>query len=111
MAHRATTRPVPVDHPAHQLGRRPPGDPSTPDPGPPGGAPGDTSGEPGAVTGSLVVDCDTCVARGPGCPDCVVTVLLGMPAPRLRIEHSSVRALDVLARSGLVPPLRHDQVG
>ena len=61
--------------------------------------------------GSLVVDCDTCVVRGPGCPDCVVTVLLGIPAPRLRIEQSSVRALDVLARSGLVPPLRHDQVG
>ena len=28
----------------------------------------------------MLIDCDTCTARGTGCADCVVTVLLGRPA-------------------------------
>ncbi|RBY82580.1 hypothetical protein DQ238_04700 [Geodermatophilus sp. TF02-6] len=27
----------------------------------------------------MYIDCDTCTARGAGCADCVVTVLLGAP--------------------------------
>jgi hypothetical protein len=27
----------------------------------------------------MFIDCDTCTARGTGCADCVVTVLLGAP--------------------------------
>ena len=27
----------------------------------------------------MLIDCDTCTARGAGCADCVVTVLLGVP--------------------------------
>lgn len=27
----------------------------------------------------MLIDCDTCTARGAGCADCVVTVLLGAP--------------------------------
>ena len=27
----------------------------------------------------MLIDCDTCTARGTGCGDCVVTVLLGAP--------------------------------
>jgi hypothetical protein len=27
----------------------------------------------------VLIDCDTCTVRGPGCDDCVVTVLLGAP--------------------------------
>ena len=27
----------------------------------------------------MYIDCDTCTARGTGCTDCVVTVLLGAP--------------------------------
>jgi hypothetical protein len=27
----------------------------------------------------MLIDCDTCTARGVGCADCVVTVLLGAP--------------------------------
>jgi hypothetical protein len=27
----------------------------------------------------MLIDCDTCTARGTGCADCVVTVLLGVP--------------------------------
>lgn len=61
--------------------------------------------------GAVLVDCDTCSVRGPGCGDCVVSVLLGMPAPRLHIDGGQVQALGVLARSGLVPPLRHDRAG
>jgi hypothetical protein len=43
--------------------------------------------------------------RGLACHDCVVTVLLG-PPPELTIDDDERRALDVLADSGLVPPLR-----
>ncbi len=51
------------------------------------------------------IDCDTCVVRGPACGDCVVTVLLG-PPPELAFDDDERRALEVLAESGLVPPLR-----
>jgi hypothetical protein len=54
---------------------------------------------------SVHIDCDTCVVRGPACHDCVVTVLLG-PPPELGFDDEETRALDVLAGSGLVPPLR-----
>jgi hypothetical protein len=57
----------------------------------------------------VLIDCDACVMRGPGCRDCVVTVVLGMSAERngeLRIDEEERAALDVLAQSGLVPPLR-----
>jgi hypothetical protein len=51
------------------------------------------------------IDCDTCSVRGLACHDCVVTVLLG-PPPELAFDDEERRALDVLADSGLVPPLR-----
>jgi hypothetical protein len=54
---------------------------------------------------SLRIDCGTCVVRGLACHDCVVTVLLG-PPPELAFDDEERRALDVLADSGLVPPLR-----
>ena len=54
---------------------------------------------------SVHIDCDTCVVRGLACHDCVVTVLLG-PPPELGFGDEERRALDVLACSGLVPPLR-----
>lgn len=54
---------------------------------------------------SVQIDCDTCLVRGPACTDCVVTVLLG-PPPELGFDEDERRALDVLAGSGLVPPLR-----
>lgn len=54
---------------------------------------------------SVHIDCDTCAVRGPACHDCVVSVLLG-PPPELRFGEDEQRALDVLAESGLVPPLR-----
>ncbi len=57
----------------------------------------------------MLIDCDACVMRGPGCQDCVVTVVLGFAAERagsIRIDDEERAALDVLAESGLVPPLR-----
>ena len=51
------------------------------------------------------IDCGTCVVRGLSCHDCVVTVLLG-PPPELSFDAEEQLALDVLAQSGLVPPLR-----
>lgn len=56
---------------------------------------------------ALEVDCGTCAVRGVGCPDCVVSFLLGPPAEVLTVDRDQVRALRVLAGSGLVPPLRH----
>src|SRR3712207_9359756 len=97
----------------------------------------------------MLIDCDTCTARGTGCADCVVTVLLGAPpgwqgvdpvvvpmTPRARatdaddrarpaaedvvvpppgvvVEFDDVerRAVRALAECGLVPPLRHREIG
>jgi hypothetical protein len=55
---------------------------------------------------SLHIDCEACVARGPTCEDCVVTVLLGAPTSRLDLDSDEQAALSALAESGLVPPLR-----
>ncbi|HSF27234.1 MAG TPA: hypothetical protein VLC50_06925 [Actinomycetes bacterium] len=54
----------------------------------------------------MLIDCDTCAARGPACADCVVTVLLGAPPDGVVFDDDQRAAIDVLARSGLVPPLR-----
>ena len=53
----------------------------------------------------MLIDCDTCEVRGLACGDCVVSVLLG-PPPELELDAAEQQALDVLAGSGLVPPLR-----
>jgi hypothetical protein len=54
----------------------------------------------------LYVDCASCVARGPACGDCVITVLLGAPPQGVELNHDEQAALSALAQSGLVPPLR-----
>ena len=54
-------------------------------------------------TGTVTIDCDDCAVRGPGCSDCVVSVLLGVPETLLDDER---RALEVLADVGLAPRLR-----
>ena len=51
----------------------------------------------------VVIDCDDCAVRGPGCRDCVVSVLLGVPETLL---HDECAALAVLADAGLAPRLR-----
>lgn len=56
----------------------------------------------------MIIDCGTCVVAGDACGDCVVTVLLGpiggAAQPQIADEH--VAAVQALAGSGLVPPLR-----
>lgn len=54
-------------------------------------------------TETVTIDCDDCAVRGPGCQDCVVSVLLGVPENLLVDER---RALEVLADVGLAPRLR-----
>lgn len=54
----------------------------------------------------MLVDCDRCSVRGAGCPDCVVTFLLGGPPADVVLDPDERRALDVLASAGMVPPLR-----
>jgi len=72
----------------------------------------------------MIIDCGTCAVAGPACGDCVVSVLLGMPEvigrpsgtmsempettvlPIVHVEDEHAAALEVLAGSGLVPPLR-----
>ena len=51
----------------------------------------------------MTIDCDDCAVRGPGCKDCVVSVLLGVPDILLQDERE---ALEVLAEAGLAPRLR-----
>jgi hypothetical protein len=60
-------------------------------------------GQMGNQTGTVKIDCDDCAVRGPGCQDCVVSVLLGVPETLLDDER---RALEVLADAGLAPRLR-----
>ena len=63
----------------------------------------------------MLIDCDTCTARGTGCADCVVTVLLGAPpgwqgvdpvvvpmTPRTRVGRADTA--DLAAEDVVVPP-------
>ncbi|MGW0175758.1 hypothetical protein ACWDUM_18210 [Rhodococcus sp. NPDC003322] len=67
----------------------------------------------------MIVDCSRCAVRDIACGDCVVTVLLGYPAPegstqtarsgvvaRMSIEQDERAAMAALADAGLVPRLR-----
>ncbi|MCW2812194.1 MAG: hypothetical protein JWP61_2652 [Friedmanniella sp.] len=54
----------------------------------------------------LHVDCNSCVAQGPSCEDCVISVLLGAPQRGVDLDGDERAALEALADSGLVPPLR-----
>ncbi|MCV6962392.1 hypothetical protein H7J50_00945 [Mycobacterium intermedium] len=56
-----------------------------------------------ASRGTVVIDCDDCAVRGPGCRDCVVSVLLGVPET---LSYDERTALEVLAEAGLAPKLR-----
>ncbi|OBJ49783.1 hypothetical protein [Mycobacterium sp. 1423905.2] len=64
---------------------------------------GGTSGPPGQPGAPVVIDCDDCAVRGPGCRDCVVSVLLGVPEI---LSYDEQVALEALADAGLAPRLR-----
>lgn len=65
----------------------------------------------------MLIDCDSCVMRPRACGDCVVSFLLssapagvddraaGEPGA-MELHSDEQQALEVLASSGLVPPLR-----
>jgi hypothetical protein len=64
----------------------------------------------------LVIDCDDCSRQGTTtCDDCIVTFLCandaragtGASGSAVVIDVAEVRALRLLAESGLTPPLRH----
>ncbi|GAB2973230.1 hypothetical protein LWP59_30670 [Amycolatopsis acidiphila] len=54
---------------------------------------------------SMIVDCGRCVARGIGCADCAVSVLLNAP-PTVEWDPDELRAIEALAEGGLIPRLR-----
>jgi hypothetical protein len=58
---------------------------------------------------SMTIDCDCCTMQGTdACNDCVVTFLCGRDASDAVVfDASEERALRLLGRNGLVPPLRH----
>ncbi len=57
----------------------------------------------------MQIDCDQCTARGRGCGDCFVTVVLGEPPADIELDEADRAALRVLADSGLVAPPRLEQ--
>jgi hypothetical protein len=62
----------------------------------------------------MLIDCDTCTARGTGCADCVVTVLLGAP-PGWRgvdpvVVPMTTRSRAVSPESGSAPAAAEDVV-
>jgi len=56
----------------------------------------------------MLIDCDTCTVRGAACADCVVTFLTIPVRSRspAELDAGEQKAIEVLAASGLVPPLR-----
>ena len=54
----------------------------------------------------MKLDCGSCTQREIGCADCVVTLLMSLPAENPELNADEQAALAVLADSGLVPPLR-----
>ena len=72
--------------------------------------------DPAASVARMIIDCGQCSVRGAACGDCVVTFLTvpvrpGLaPAPPPELDEAERGAIDVLARSGLVPPLRLEAI-
>ncbi|WP_252438022.1 hypothetical protein [Pseudonocardia humida] len=66
----------------------------------------------------MIIDCDRCQVRGAACGDCVIGVLMGVPAvaseepeapsgaPMVQLDAPERRAIAVLADQGLIPRLR-----
>jgi hypothetical protein len=59
----------------------------------------------------LRVDCDGCRGRElNACGDCVVTFILGRePEDAIIIDAAEARAVRLLGKAGLVPPLRFEE--
>jgi hypothetical protein len=53
----------------------------------------------------MIINCDTCTMRDLACDDCVVSVIISV-TEREVITPKAIRAINTLAESGIVPPLR-----
>lgn len=76
--------------------------------------------DPAASVRGMIIDCGKCAVRGDACTDCVVSFLtIGVGEPEVApgapvlvdrqaadLDAAERDAIAVLARSGLVPPLR-----
>ena len=57
---------------------------------------------------TTTIDCDDCLMQGTGaCDDCLVTFICGRTEPAVVLAREEERGLRLLARSGLVPGIRH----
>ncbi|MFJ6196288.1 hypothetical protein [Micromonospora sp. NPDC092111] len=57
----------------------------------------------------MLIDCDGCRARGPGCDGCLVTALLDDDSPAADLGAAEHRAIEVFARAGFqVEVLAHE---
>jgi len=59
----------------------------------------------------MIIDCDSCVMRGPACEECVVTFMT-IPVRQpdtAELDAAEARAIEVLAEAGLIPPLRMER--
>jgi hypothetical protein len=56
----------------------------------------------------MLIDCESCRARGVGCSDCVISLFIDGAAGvnAVDLNESERQALEVLAEGGLAPPLR-----
>ena len=59
----------------------------------------------------MLIDCRYCSARGAGCSDCVIAVLLGAPDEDVSgevvdFDDAERSAVAALSDGGLIPPLR-----
>jgi hypothetical protein len=61
------------------------------------------------TTATLTISCDDCrMQHTSACEECVVTWILGRePHDAVVIDAAEARAVRLLGRSGLIPPLRH----
>ncbi|MGI8710511.1 MAG: hypothetical protein ACR2LA_05920 [Acidimicrobiales bacterium] len=57
----------------------------------------------------VLIDCDECALQASdACADCVVTFLCGADADApVVVDFAEARAMRLLDRAGLAPPLRH----
>lgn len=58
---------------------------------------------------TFTISCDDCIMRETSaCQSCVVTFIYGSQADEaVVIDAAEARAVRMLSRSGLIPPLRH----
>jgi hypothetical protein len=56
----------------------------------------------------MLIDCESCLARGVGCSDCVISLFIdgAEGVNPVDLNDSERQALEVLAEGGLAPPLR-----